>query len=131
MRRTRPGSPEQMIEALFLEGESGELEGFCVRGHAGYAPAGRDIVCAGVSALVQTAVSALKRFLSRQPTVIRDSREDEGACVRLVLPRDLSEEDKRTAGIILQTLEIGMHGIAGSYEKYIEVRRCRHGSGGF
>ncbi|WP_028990855.1 ribosomal-processing cysteine protease Prp [Thermacetogenium phaeum] len=120
-----------MIEALFVEGESGELEGFCVRGHAGYAPPGRDIVCAGVSALVQTAVAALKRFLSRQPAVIRDSQEEEGACVRLLLPPDLPEEDKKTAGIILQTLEIGMHGIAGSYGKYIEVRRCRHDSGGF
>ena len=33
--------------------------GFRAEGHIGYAPAGSDIVCAGVSALLQNAVIAL------------------------------------------------------------------------
>lgn len=129
-RRLRPASsPEQMIKAVFFENESGELEGFSVQGHAGYAAAGKDIVCAGVSTLVQTAASALKRFLSLQPLFRKNSREGEEICVRLVLPRDLPEEEKNTAGIILETMEIGMHGIARSYGEYIEVRRCRNDAG--
>ena len=34
--------------------------GFCVSGHAGYAPAGQDIVCAAVSACVRLTESILR-----------------------------------------------------------------------
>ena len=40
--------------------------GFSVRGHSGTAPRGQDIVCAGVSALTQTAVLGLNRHLKRE-----------------------------------------------------------------
>lgn len=33
-----------------------------IRGHAGYAPRGRDILCAGVSALVQTWARCVRSF---------------------------------------------------------------------
>ncbi len=45
-----------MIEAYFGEGE------FSVTGHAGYAPHGRDIVCAGVSALCAALINYLDRL---------------------------------------------------------------------
>ena len=34
------------------------LDGITIEGHAGYAEAGKDIVCAGVTALVQTLVKS-------------------------------------------------------------------------
>ena len=37
-------------------------DGIVVRGHAEYAPMGKDIVCAGVSALVQTLVLSLQQL---------------------------------------------------------------------
>lgn len=37
-------------------------DGITVRGHAGYAEPGRDIVCAGVTALVQTLIKSLENF---------------------------------------------------------------------
>ena len=38
---------------------SSERTGFCVSGHAGFAPAGQDIVCAAVSSAVRLAESIL------------------------------------------------------------------------
>jgi uncharacterized protein YsxB (DUF464 family) len=38
------------------------IAGFSVSGHAGFAEAGQDIVCAAVSAIAQTAVMGLRRF---------------------------------------------------------------------
>lgn len=35
-------------------------DGITIAGHAGYAPAGKDIVCAGVSALVQTLIVGME-----------------------------------------------------------------------
>lgn len=35
-------------------------DGITVSGHAGYAPAGQDIVCAGVTALTQTLIKSIE-----------------------------------------------------------------------
>ncbi len=35
-------------------------DGITVAGHAGYAPAGQDIVCAGVTALTQTLIKSIE-----------------------------------------------------------------------
>ena len=47
-----------MIEARICK-QSGEYFSFSVSGHAGYAEAGRDIVCAAVSMLVINTANAL------------------------------------------------------------------------
>ena len=39
-------------------------DGITVSGHAGYAPAGQDIVCAGVSALTQTLIRSVEDLTS-------------------------------------------------------------------
>ena len=39
-------------------------DGIPVSGHAGYAPAGQDIVCAGVSALTQTLIKSIEDLTS-------------------------------------------------------------------
>ena len=51
-----------MITVSFLKSGSAYL-GFSVSGHAGYAPYGEDIVCAGVSSAVQLTVNAITEIL--------------------------------------------------------------------
>ena len=43
-----------MIEISRFEG------GITIKGHAGYAPLGQDIVCAGVSTLAQTLIASIE-----------------------------------------------------------------------
>lgn len=50
-----------MIQITFYS-DSGKCNGFSVEGHAGFAPAGQDIVCAAVSALAQGTVLAVCRL---------------------------------------------------------------------
>ena len=47
-----------MIRAFYheLDGPDGITRRLTVKGHAGYAPAGQDIVCAGASILMQALV---------------------------------------------------------------------------
>ncbi len=52
-----------MLSVRVQRGEDGCICGFVVRGHAGFAVRGQDIVCAAVSALTQTAVLALQQRL--------------------------------------------------------------------
>ena len=46
---------------LYLDG-AGNYTGFLVRGHAGYAAAGSDIVCAAVSALILNMANSVGTF---------------------------------------------------------------------
>ena len=55
-----------MIEVVICEEKNGRISAFRVHGHSGTAPKGRDIVCAGVSALAQTALLGLGRHLHRE-----------------------------------------------------------------
>ncbi|MGB9791440.1 MAG: ribosomal-processing cysteine protease Prp [Thermacetogeniaceae bacterium] len=123
-------SSQAMIEAVLYEDGNGELIGFKVKGHAGYAKRGEDIVCAGVSALVLTTIQSLDRFLSCQPLLElpegTDGGSGEGFYVRVELPGSLTEEDRKAARIILGTLEIGLEMTASEYGRYIRVRRCRY-----
>lgn len=50
--------------------KSGDME-IKVKGHAGYAPHGQDIVCAGVSAILQTAVLGLEALANSHPDHVR------------------------------------------------------------
>lgn len=122
-----------MIEAVLYQNKEGELIGFKVEGHAGYADKGEDIVCAGVSALVLTTIQSLDRFLSQPPEMEvpedADGKGEQYFYVKAWLPDSLSEEDRKTARIILGTLETGLQMTASEYGKYIRVRRCRHDSG--
>ncbi|MCR4398096.1 MAG: ribosomal-processing cysteine protease Prp [Firmicutes bacterium] len=50
-----------MIRAVISRDSLGRVVGLKVEGHSGYAPAGRDIVCAAVSAVVQTAIRGVEK----------------------------------------------------------------------
>ncbi len=140
-----------MIHVEIFESNTGEIKGFLVRGHACYAPEGQDIICAGVSALVQAAIQGLRRFLTEPPQVEagsgetarllkagkkRESRERQDRAgkagragknhfLKVMLPDPLREKDREAAKIILETLAMGLEGIVLGYGKYVEIRRCR------
>ncbi|MBF8378741.1 ribosomal-processing cysteine protease Prp [Alicyclobacillus mali] len=104
-----------MIEfEVLLSGN--ELEGFRVRGHAGYAEAGRDIVCAAVSVLVYNFINSAERFADTQLTV-RDGG-DELACR---FPGLLNSRAK----LLFDSMLFGIEQVA---EQYPEHVRILHGS---
>lgn len=55
-----------MIEIRVLSQADGKVSGFTVAGHSGTAERGQDIVCAGVSALTQTALLGMMEYLHRE-----------------------------------------------------------------
>lgn len=109
-----------MIEVNIVYCKSNIIS-FTVTGHAGYAPEGEDICCAGVSAVTQTALLGLLKHLSRPPVY-----KVEKGIIKCELPFDLQDEDMKAAQIILSTMEAGLLSMADSYEGYLRVciRRC-------
>ena len=55
-----------MINIEIVRSSDQAMVGFSVTGHANTAPHGQDIVCAGISALTQTAVLGLDRQLKKK-----------------------------------------------------------------
>lgn len=81
------------------------VTGFGVRGHAGLAPRGKDIVCAAVSALTQAAVAGLEDHLGLHPRV----HMERGWLECQLAPGD--ENDPRGQAI-LATMVLGLQGVA-------------------
>ncbi len=55
-----------MITMTVFRSDTGIYQGFLCSGHAGFARAGRDIVCAAVSVLVINTVNSIEQFGSGQ-----------------------------------------------------------------
>ena len=105
-----------MTSIRFSRDKSGRLSGFTVVGHTGYAPEGEDIVCAGVSALSQTAVNALEAVAGVEAKVIIRS-----GFLSARLPRGLRAKQRYEAQIILRSVRQGLEDIAKAYPSLVKV----------
>lgn len=86
-------------------------DGIEINGHAGYAEIGKDIVCAGVTALTQTLVRAMQGLT-------RDEIEYEVSPGRADIHyRNLSEEGK----LLVDSFFIGVCLIADEFPEYIRI----------
>ncbi len=101
-----------MITCTFLKAGK-TLIGFECNGHAGFRRAGRDIVCAGVSALTITCANALESVAHVQPEC---SMED--GHLTVFLPQESRTPE---AEIILLTLRQGMQDLKETYPKYVTL----------
>lgn len=100
--------------AIIYDGEN--IMGFKAEGHAGYARSGRDIYCAGVSAVTGTALIGLQKHLTLPPIY----QEKEG-WLECKLPPDINQEDITKAQIILSTMEAGLRSLQEANPRYIKV----------
>ena len=82
-----------------------------VNGHAGFAPSGSDIVCAGVSMLVQNLVCSIQELTE-------DTIEYEGCDGNAVIKYgNLSEGAK----LLLDSFLLGVEMIASNYPQYVRL----------
>ena len=93
-----------------LHTQDGRITGFESTGHAGYAEAWYDIVCAAVSILTTTCANALETVAGIKPVV----KAKEGNMF-LALPKGGGHD----AQVILQTLRQGLRDIAEEYPRYL------------
>lgn len=108
-----------MIKAKVYTNTSGNILRLEVSGHAGFAEHGKDIVCAGVSALVQTAVLAIENFTTIRPDVVQ--RE---GFFKLDIPSNISDNESfKKCDIILKTTILGIGEIAKSYPANIVLQK--------
>ncbi|MBX6350245.1 MAG: ribosomal-processing cysteine protease Prp [Clostridia bacterium] len=105
-----------MIRVLVERDEAGELTLLEVEGHAGFAPRGRDIVCAAVSALVGTAVLGLERVGAPF-----ELEEREGFTRIRLGPGAADLDARRRAADLLEAVVLGLRAIEADYGQHVEV----------
>ena len=100
-----------MTRVTLFRDARGMLTGFECKGHAGYAEAGSDIVCAAVSALSITCCNSLQSIAGIDPQVM-----EKDGLLTVRMPEGCQSHD---AQVILRVFEQGMRDIAASYPKHI------------
>lgn len=89
----------------------------CV-GHTGYGEEGEDIVCAALSSIVQTALMGL---LTVARVKVDYHRDDNAGKLVFGLPENLSDEKKRDASVILDTMLCGVCDLREGFSDFINL----------
>lgn len=103
-----------MTSVEILRDGEGKICEFRSRGHTGYAAAGRDLVCAGVSSILQTAVLGVEEYLKLKTKV-----EQEQGHLHCQLERDIFLN--REIDAILETMVLGLRAMEREYPQYLKV----------
>ena len=94
---------------------SGNLVGFNISGHAGFAEENEDIVCSAISAISLTIVNGITEILK----IGIDCSVKDGFLSGDV--QKLSFEEINKCQVLLETLLLGLKNIKINYSDYIEV----------
>ncbi|NLN06015.1 MAG: ribosomal-processing cysteine protease Prp [Firmicutes bacterium] len=95
---------------------NGHIAHICADGHAGCAPKGEDIICAAVSALVQTFLFSLQRLLGL------DVEADIGdGHFSLSIPADLAPALQEQVTLLGESMLVGLDEIKRSYPGFLHV----------
>jgi uncharacterized protein YsxB (DUF464 family) len=106
------------MTTVIISKKNGRLFSLSVTGHTGFDEAGKDILCASISTLVQTAGQGIKKFVTKD--VILDMNVKQPRFF-IRLPDNLSEQQYLQAELILNTCILGINDLRSGYQNYIKV----------
>jgi len=104
-----------MTQITVIKDKNGLTASFKVVGHSGYAAEGEDIVCAGISSIVQTTLLGLIKFLPEKPRIVHEKGNVE--CHITETCKTLRETE-----ILIETMLAGLSEIAAMYPEFCRVR---------
>lgn len=105
-----------MTNVKIYRNDDQQIVKYVVEGHSEFAKRGKDIVCAAVSAVAQTAALGLVRIAG-----IQVGYEIGEAYFECVLPEDIGEEARKKADVILETMVLGIKEFDEQYGQYIRI----------
>ena len=95
--------------------EQGTPVGFELSGHANQGAYGEDIVCAGISAITETALLGITDVLQLDAATAREEGH-----VRCELSRDIAGEDLVKAAVVFNTMIAGLRSLHQAYPKSLK-----------
>ena len=103
-----------MVRVTVLR-ERGTPVGFELTGHADQGAYGEDIVCAGISAITETALLGITDVLKLDAASIREDGH-----VRCELSRETAGEDLEKAAVVFNTMIAGLESLRQAYPKSLK-----------
>ena len=88
--------------------------GFKVFGHSGYDESGRDIVCAGISALTINFINSVEEFMDDR-FVVKTNEEDG------MIDFKFESEPSKESQVLLDSLVFGLENLAKDYKEFISL----------
>ncbi|AIM15753.1 MULTISPECIES: ribosomal-processing cysteine protease Prp [Neobacillus] len=105
-----------MINVTFYRTESHSIHSFVISGHAFFAERGKDIVCAGVSAVSIGTINAVHALTGVTPEI-----EQGDGFLRCVLPKDLSENIQEKVQLLLEGMIVSLQTIEEEYGEHMKI----------
>ncbi len=109
-----------MVKIRIVSTTDGRISSISASGHSGYAERGFDIVCSGISALLQTAVIGISR-LAYSEKLLR--RKD--GFMSIQIPDALSYEDDLKVQFLIGTIVKALGELAAEYSKFVCIEYKR------
>ncbi|MGX7106742.1 ribosomal-processing cysteine protease Prp [Hutsoniella sourekii] len=109
-----------MIQINFDFNLPDQIQKVTVTGHAGYADAGYDIVCAAVSSQVISVENSLQHIL-HYPVQVQVN-ESEGGYLSIQLDDSHSKNQTQASQLLMQHLHLALSVIAESYPEFVQVK---------
>lgn len=88
--------------------------GFKVSGHTGYEESGKDIVCAGISALTINFINSVEEFMDDR--FVCSSNEEDG-----MIEFKFEEQPSKESQVLLDSLVFGLENLAKDYKEFISL----------
>jgi uncharacterized protein YsxB (DUF464 family) len=89
-----------------------------ITGHAGFAPHGKDIVCAAVSAISIGMVNAIEEMFGVQ---VHGDDDEEGK-LDCRLPRDVSPDVAEKIVLLFEAMLLSLKNVADVYPSYVKMK---------
>lgn len=104
-----------MVSVVFVKRQD-NFVAFEFDGHAGFEEIGKDIVCAAVSVLAQTALVSFNEVAGIEDIIY----EVDEAYVYCELPDEIDNHQRHDANVIFRSLIVGLNGIIEAYPEHLE-----------
>lgn len=103
---------------ILIKKRKGNIVAFEISGHTGYADNGKDIVCAAVSSISQSACLGIKNVLKIN-ALIKTNPKD--GYLSLRLPKDITLKQMEDSQIVLETMKQSLEDLLFDYKDYIKL----------
>lgn len=111
-----------MIKIEIFRDKDNYIKKYTISGHANYDLHGKDIVCAAISVLSQTALLSLVKVCGLEEKSIEYTIDDKTGFLDVNLPKNIENEILEKTQIVLNTLVVGINSVIESYPKYVTLQ---------
>lgn len=106
------------MTAIKVVKKNGNITEVICDGHTGYGVEGEDIVCAGLSSIVQTALLGLLQVAFVN---VKFERRDKDGYLKFTIPDDISPVQRHDCDIILNTMLLGVSDLYQGFSDFIDL----------